>query len=71
MPHRRKWYVAALLVVAWISGSLFVLNRVEKKINPIGWDLEMSQKIQDFREQTALSPEIKKESLQKYNEVAK
>lgn len=51
-PSRRPWYVNLAIVVIFASAAFTVLQWTENKINPQRFDLETTQKIQDYQELT-------------------
>lgn len=54
MTHRKRWYVALFFLIVYVCASFVLLDRLEKKINPVGWDLSTYEKIQDLEQQTKL-----------------
>lgn len=53
MLSRARWYVRFLGAVLFIAAAWIVLERLEQKINPVGWDLETLQKIHEMEQITS------------------
>lgn len=51
-PSRRPWYVNLAIVVIFASAAFTVLQWTENKINPQRFDLETTQKIQNYQKLT-------------------
>lgn len=53
MNHCRRscGWAAVFFVIVYVCASFLFLDRIEKKINPINWDLETYSEIQNLEDQ--------------------
>ena len=50
MQRRTRWLALGFFVLVYVCGTFVVLDLIEKKINPVGWDLETLQKIHEMEQ---------------------
>ncbi len=54
MVPRKNLFVIAFLIAMYVCVSFLILDKLEKKINPVGWDLQTYDNIQALEKQTKL-----------------
>lgn len=52
-PSGRAWYWNLALIIIYLSAAWTFVAWVEKKNNPVDWDLETFQHIRNLQEQMA------------------
>lgn len=50
MQRRTRLLAIGFFVLVYVCGTFVVLDHLEKQINPVGWDLETLQKIQEMEQ---------------------
>lgn len=53
MTHHCPWPWRIALLVIYSAAVWVALNALEKKINPVGWDLQTLESIKYLQEQTS------------------